>query len=432
MIASTKRPVHELAITWILLVPMLFFIVRGAFSLDRTQSNNELVFSTGRLLDTGSGAAYYRFEQATVYALISSLMLLAGNHVSHRLWNNKPILLLPAIAIVSTFWSQSPLSTLSYSVFTILLTAFGAYISIRFSPQRILQMLIFIGAITIILCFFTVAFFPTAGIEHLDNKRAWEGIFSHKNHCAIVMTYLLMPIISMRHHSLSVMRTIFNAVYILSTLVLVFMTQSRTGWILLIFSFCFVSTVRIVGLFRAKERYLFILIAPTVLLIASYVGISNAGQIALLFGKDVTLTGRTQIWSAILHSLWNKPLLGAGYMAFWLGLKGDSANLLLSVGTGALNNAENAVFQIWLELGAVGVAFLLIVIFLSCKNAAICLRQKPSDFVYWCVMIIFLTVMSLVNGDKFMYPHTIEWLLYVIAYIGLADEARSIRSLKAA
>ena len=44
----------------------------------------------------------------------------------------------------------------------------------------------------------------------------------------------------------------------------------------------------------------------------------NADLLLSFFGKDPTLTGRTDIWLATLDLIKQKPLLGWGYMATWV------------------------------------------------------------------------------------------------------------------
>jgi hypothetical protein len=110
-------------------------------------------------------------------------------------------------------------------------------------------------------------------------------------------------------------------------------------------------------------------------------------QVAVLLGKDSTLTGRTEIYRA----------------------------------------AENPILQIWLDLGLIGVACLLLSLFQACRNIALCLVSNPSNYGQWCTMMIFLNLAALLGGDKIMFPHTIEWLLYVVGYLGLSSEAQRIR-----
>jgi O-antigen ligase len=129
----------------------------------------------------------------------------------------------------------------------------------------------------------------------------------------------------------------------------------------------------------------------------------------------------------LFPELWKRPILGFGYQAFWLGLKGESANVLLTPGHASVGNAENGLLQMWLELGGIGTALTLFLLIRSLHNATVCLAHNPSRFIRWNCAIIFLSLLGAINGQKFMYPDTIEWVLFVLAYINLAEEKRRNR-----
>jgi O-antigen ligase len=136
------------------------------------------------------------------------------------------------------------------------------------------------------------------------------------------------------------------------------------------------------------------------------------------------MTGRSGIFEAIGPSLWKRPVTGFGYQAFWLGVRGESANIVMTPGHKALANAENGPLQMWLELGALGTGIVVILLFLSIRNGIFDLKTSPTNFIRWNCSTVFLSLLMLFNGDKFMYPDSLEWLLMVMAYVSLAEEAR--------
>ena len=88
-----------------------------------------------------------------------------------------------------------------------------------------------------------------------------------------------------------------------------------------------------------------------------------------MLGKDLTLTGRTGIWSAVLDSIAKRPLLGYGYQAFWLGLEGESYRIILAV-SWVLAQAQNGFLDVMLEMGTVGLAIVLLVFGFAFRDAA--------------------------------------------------------------
>jgi exopolysaccharide production protein ExoQ len=155
------------------------------------------------------------------------------------------------------------------------------------------------------------------------------------------------------------------------------------------------------------------------------------GAVAVALGKDPTLTGRVTIWRALASPISKNPLLGFGYAAFWLGFKGEAMNVALATGFRNLANAENGILQMWLELGLVGVLVLLYTLFEACKNAVTCLRLGAPSYVKWYCSILFLQLLALVDGGKYMFPNSIDWVLYVVACLGLAAQARRLKVVEA-
>ena len=97
-----------------------------------------------------------------------------------------------------------------------------------------------------------------------------------------------------------------------------------------------------------------------------------------LLGKDVTLTGRTGIWSAVLDSIAKRPLLGYGYQAFWLGLEGESYRVILAV-SWVLAQAQNGFLDVTLEMGIAGLTIVLLVFGFAFRDGVVCLLRSRDD-----------------------------------------------------
>jgi O-antigen ligase len=88
--------------------------------------------------------------------------------------------------------------------------------------------------------------------------------------------------------------------------------------------------------------------------------------------------------------------------------------------------------QLWLELGLIGVIMLLVSLYRTCRNAVACFRSNTPGYAIWYMSILFITMLSLVDGSKFMLWTSIDWMMYLMADIGLATEAKRLRALRAA
>jgi O-antigen ligase len=83
----------------------------------------------------------------------------------------------------------------------------------------------------------------------------------------------------------------------------------------------------------------------------------------------------------------------------------------------------------WLELGAVGTTAVVIFLVRAFRNATVALANSPSKFARWNCAIVFLSLLGAINGDKFMYPDTMVWVFFVLAYTNLANEVRRTRAV---
>jgi O-antigen ligase len=74
-----------------------------------------------------------------------------------------------------------------------------------------------------------------------------------------------------------------------------------------------------------------------------------------LLGRNLTLTGRTELWPAVLK-LQDNPILGMGFESFWLGKRLD---MLWKQFPWRPLQAHNGYIDVYLNLGAIGIALVI-------------------------------------------------------------------------
>lgn len=77
-----------------------------------------------------------------------------------------------------------------------------------------------------------------------------------------------------------------------------------------------------------------------------------------LLGRDMTLTGRTQFWEDLLR-MKNNPVIGTGFDSFWLG---ERAAWFWFEYYWRPNQAHNGFLEVYINLGLVGLMFLLAIL----------------------------------------------------------------------
>jgi len=76
-----------------------------------------------------------------------------------------------------------------------------------------------------------------------------------------------------------------------------------------------------------------------------------------LLGRDPSFTNRTAVWQT-LERLEVNPIVGAGFMSFWTGTRLEEVWRLFGPG---INQAHNGYLEQYLNLGYVGVAFIVLI-----------------------------------------------------------------------
>jgi exopolysaccharide production protein ExoQ len=152
----------------------------------------------------------------------------------------------------------------------------------------------------------------------------------------------------------------------------------------------------------------------------------EAGVVHAL-GRETNLTGRTDIWAAVLPAVPNK-MLGAGFESFWLpGPRLASVYSKLSQYM-HVNEAHNGYIEIYLNLGWVGVGLIALILGIGYRHAVLALRRDPALGNLTVVYIAAATVYSFTEaGFRMLNPIWISLLLAVIgagrALSGAGDES---------
>jgi exopolysaccharide production protein ExoQ len=127
-------------------------------------------------------------------------------------------------------------------------------------------------------------------------------------------------------------------------------------------------------------------------------------------GRDMTLTGRTDIWKQVLERVDN-PLLGTGYMSYWLGERikffWEESNWQFR-----LNTSHNGYIETYINLGIIGVAILLIWL-ISGYNY--CIRTFKTDFAFGRMSLAIMVTFFIHNITEASFQtQTINWLAFLL------------------
>ena len=424
-----KDPLRVRAITWVLLFPLLFLTVHGQLFFLGSNTNVFAPSGAGGGVQRSAGESLVdQGVKVTIAITFYALAALRMKTIKSILEGNLLIGAIIALVLISVAWSQFPVNTLEFGTILISNIAFALYLSARFDAEEQMRLFAFVGAVAAISTIAVVLFLPGQGIDYKEGgTTAWQGIFNHKNDCAIVMSYLLTGAVYSDHlrKRLPLVRLACIGLF----LVVIAMSESRTGWILVSAFFAYLFVVRVISHFGSGSRPLLYLLAAACS-IGLIVGlVANASEFFLALGKSENATGRTVIWLTALRSIWKRPLLGYGYHAFFMGMQGESANTATVFGGGVpMMHAQSGFLDVWLDLGIVGLGLISLTIVRSIKNGTVCLLNGKRTAAQWYLSIVILTVIANIGERNFMNCNFVDWLMYVVAYVGLNREAAAVHS----
>ncbi len=135
----------------------------------------------GSVVDVSGGDPITQAVWLMVYATVLFLIASRWRRFVGVIMNDKFLLLLVSIALVSVLWSAAPEVTLRRSVALVGTTAIGAYLAMRYTVSGQLRLLAWALGIAALLSWVFGLLLPSYGISNDPLFQGdWQGIFNHK------------------------------------------------------------------------------------------------------------------------------------------------------------------------------------------------------------------------------------------------------------
>jgi exopolysaccharide production protein ExoQ len=135
-------------------------------------------------------------------------------------------------------------------------------------------------------------------------------------------------------------------------------------------------------------------------------------------GKDVTLTGRTDIWRMLVPYMADRPWLGYGYGVFWSHFR----EALWEAVQWHVPHPHNGYIQLVLDCGVVGLAVFIVCLGFVSSRVAAAYRANPRPgglflvLALLCLVSLNLVETRLVKFDDFW------WMLFCVVAARAAVE----------
>jgi O-antigen ligase len=348
---------------------------------------------------------------ASLYLVMFSFIAVRWRRVLQSTRKIKWIVALVLMAVASVMWSQDPSLTLRRCALLIATTAFGVYFGSRYTVPQQLRLLAWTCFLVVSLSFFLAIFLPGYGMDQDLLLGAWRGVFVQKNALARAMVLAVLVFVFVRPKRFPSLRWLGVA----ASLALLFLARSVTGMIV-----C-AGLIAMFPLYRLMRSRLTVLIpVGACLLVVGWLLFQNFTVAEALerVDKSPDLTGRVELWSALLLPIAERPWLGYGYSAFWLGPSGESGWVQLAISYPA-NHGQNGFFDLMLDLGALGLATFAVGYLVLWRRALGFLSRVPGPVPGWlCTYLVFMLLYNLTESSL-MTQHDVYWVLYTSTAVSL-------------
>ena len=217
-----------------------------------------------------------------------------------------------------------------------------------------------------------------------------------------------------------------NLAFLAMTLWLLTLAGSATSGVCLALG-CLVVTATLNRTVQRHPTVLKVLIPGGIclyLMLAFGLGIDINAGLAGAVGRDPTLTGRTNIWKAVL-SMHTNPLVGTGYESFWLGPR--LKDVWAQTGSG-INEAHDGYLEVYLNQGLVGI--FLLGGFLTSSYRSIT-RGLSAFSSLGSLTLALWTILPFYNISESAFKGQLLWVIFLLGAI-VVPRAPSVRGVSRA
>lgn len=313
---------------------------------------------------------------------------------------------------VSVLWSADPALSARRSISLTLTTAFAFFLVVRFPLRDILALSIAAFGTGTLFSYVLILGFPAAGVS----RGGWIGMFDNKNslgrHEVLATVVFLVGAACLRRWRVPIL---FLAC---ASITLVFGAGSATAIVGLL---AVLGNFVVFRMFRAKDTLFgavgLSLVSTGVAAVA--VAYGNLSVLTRLLGKDITLTGRTQLWEIVWLTIGDRPFTGHGWDAYWTGFHGPSHEVWIEA-PWLPPHAHNALLDYLLVIGIPG-ALLFVALFLRATVRSTRFIRDTTDGtqMFPIMMMTYAFVFSLTEAG--VVGRHERWTLFVVAIVAAAQ-----------
>jgi O-antigen ligase len=303
------------------------------------------------------------------------------------------------LLLCSAAWSVNPGATISGGIQYFFLVIAAVGVAENLESDDFMDLLAWVCFLSAIASLVLLVVSPASAFGEGGDFR---GIFSQKNPCGQAM--LIGALASLHRLRVGKRSRLLTLIMLFVIIFVALKSESMTS---LLAIFLFVG----LGLALQFLRKAAIIILAPVALIAAF----NWASLSEMLGKTTTLTGRTDIWAYVIPYMYQRPMLGWGYGAFW-----STNNPVAWIIANELHwyapEAHNGILEILLSVGLIG---LVLFIYLWGRTVSLsleCMRTSESAMAITCFLMCAGVVVVGVAETVLLYCEGITCVFLITGF----------------
>ena len=345
-----------------------------------------------------------------IYAMIAGLCVWRWERLV-RVWPAILMLFLMVLhAFASKYWSIDPGVTQRRVIALAITGAFSIYLGAAFRGPHLPRLLMIGGLVMGVGSLMMVFAFPAIGVHQAENFGLWRGLWYEKNQMGIVMvaTGTAAAAVLAAEDRLDPLAVVTIA---LST-GLMLMTQSKTSLLCMLIGLGGIGALWAMRKGGAAFAIVCIWLGVILVSAGAYLFTTNRELVLQALGKDPSLTGRTDIWAALMRMVEQQPWTGFGYSAFW-GRDSIPALMIRQETQWPVPSAHNGWIDLLVQLGWPGAV--LVAVLLATTTLISVLRSMGSGLRegWWALGFLGAFFVLSLSESILVQHQSLPWVLFL-------------------
>lgn len=318
------------------------------------------------------------------------------------------------LAFASKYWSIDPAVTQRRVIALALTGAFAVYLGAAFRGPHLPRLLAWCTLAMALGSLVAVFAFPAIGVHQTDNAGLWRGLWYEKNQMGLVMVIGAVSAAAWLASNADVgdARWKVPAATLVLAVILALATQSKTSLL------CLLAGVGVVGALWAMRRggavltVVLLWLGVVVTAGLAFVWIFDSEMILVALGKDPSLTGRTDIWAALMKMVADRPWTGFGYGAFWT-LDSTPADIIQMQTGWLVPSAHNGWIDLLVQVGWPGAVLVGILIVSALLFGLFRLGGVGAREGFWGLAYLAPFLLLSLSESVLMSHQGLPWALFM-------------------